>query len=103
MVLEREVPARQATSVQALDSDSFRQQFMTLQKRPLLSICITTYNRAEWLKLSLVNLARMLPIPRAEVEIVVCDNTSVDHSADVVRPYLSRPDFRYYRNSLTVG
>jgi hypothetical protein len=103
MVLEREVPAPQTTSVEPPDPDSFREQFPTLAKRPLLSICITTYNRAEWLALSLVNFARMLPVPRAEVEIVVCDNASVDHTPDVVRPYLGRPDFRYYRNSSNVG
>lgn len=70
---------------------------------PLLSICITTYNRAEWLALSLKNLARLVPNSRAEIEIVVCDNASTDHTPKVVEPYLLRPDFRYHRNLENIG
>ena len=81
----------------------FYKQFLNLQPRPLLSICISTYNRAEWLALSLKNLTRLVPDPRAEIEIVVCDNTSTDHTPDVVQPYLGRTDFRYYRNPENVG
>jgi glycosyltransferase involved in cell wall biosynthesis len=46
---------------------------------------------------------RLLPIPRGEVEIVVCDNTSSDHTSQVVKPYLHRSDFHYYRNPENVG
>jgi len=52
---------------------------------------------------SLRNLARLIPIPRPDLEIVVCDNTSSDHTPQVVQPYLHRSDFRYYRNPENLG
>jgi glycosyltransferase involved in cell wall biosynthesis len=52
---------------------------------------------------SLRNLARLLPNPSDKVEIVVCDNTSSDHTPQVIQPYLHRPDFHYYRNPQNVG
>lgn len=85
------------------DARAFSQAMVNLPPRPLLSICITTYNRAGWLALSLRNLARLLPQPVPEVEIVVCDNTSSDNTPEVVKPYLDRPDFRYQRNPRNVG
>jgi FkbM family methyltransferase len=85
------------------DPRAFAQTMVNLAPRPLLSICITTYNRAAWLALSLRNLARLMPQPVPGVEIVVCDNTSPDDTPEVVKPYLSRPDFRYQRNPRNVG
>lgn len=74
-----------------------------LVERPLLSICISTYNRAEWLSVGLRNLERMIPVPMPEVEIFVCDNTSTDQTTDVVQPYIGRSDFKYLRNESNVG
>ena len=76
---------------------------MHLDPRPRLSVCISTYNRAEWLAASLKNWARLYPQPLADVELLVCDNTSTDHTPDVVRPYLDRSDFSYHRNPQNVG
>lgn len=72
-------------------------------KRPLLSVCITTYNRAGWLGAALKNLERVWPISDDDVEILVCDNASTDNTPDVVAPYLARADFRYIRNPKNVG
>ena len=102
MAQERPKPLPQAF-VEPYEGTAFYDNFSNLQARPLLSICITTYNRAEWLDLSLKNLDRLMPRPLEGVEIVVCDNTSTDHTPDVVKPYLDRADFRYYRNSENVG
>ncbi|HEX6705401.1 MAG TPA: FkbM family methyltransferase [Albitalea sp.] len=74
-----------------------------LTPRPLLSVCISTYNRAGWLSVALRNLARMLPSAQPDIEIVVCDNCSSDSTPEVVKPYLSRVDFRYFRNPHNVG
>lgn len=76
---------------------------MMLRKRPKLSICISTYNRAEWLATSLRNWAALYPLPQPDVELLVCDNTSTDHTPEVIKPYLSRPDFSYHRNVQNVG
>lgn len=102
LVRERFVPR----SVDLLPPSTARarlQAMPNLGPAPLLSICITTFNRAGWLALSLKNLERLLPAPRADVEIVVCDNTSTDGTPQVVEPYLGRADFRYRRNPANVG
>ncbi|MGH9821126.1 MAG: glycosyltransferase, partial [Pyrinomonadaceae bacterium] len=70
---------------------------------PRLSICVTTYNRAPWLRVSLENLFRRVRPWRDVVEIVVCDNASTDSTPDVVKPYLGENNFRYYRNEINVG
>ena len=99
---ERVVPSKKSSVVPENESQ-FRANMVNLEMRPLLSICITTYNRAEWLALSLKNLARLMPVPIPGVEIVVCDNTSTDHTPNIVKPYEGRSDFRYYRNPSNVG
>ena len=85
MATERYVPLEQPLPL-PIDQAGFYTQFVNLRPRPLLSICITTYNRAGWLSVSLKNLVRLLPSPCAEIEIVVCDNTSPDRTPDVVQP-----------------
>jgi glycosyltransferase involved in cell wall biosynthesis/SAM-dependent methyltransferase len=102
MATERHIPLPQLLP-ETISASEFYGQFVNVRPRPLLSICITTYNRAEWLALSLKNLAQLIPNPLPEIEIVVCDNTSTDHTPDIVKPYLQRTDFRYYRNVENVG
>lgn len=77
--------------------------FVNLPPRPRLSICISTYQRADWLALSLRNLARIWPDPSTDVEILICDNASTDGTAEVVKPYLTRADVRYVQNPRNVG
>ncbi len=102
MAGERFIPAVQRLPKPIQGSDFYR-QFVNIKRRPLLSICISTFNRAQWLTLNLRNLAQLLPGPHPEIEIVVCDNTSTDNTPKVVHPYLHRADFRYYRNPENVG
>lgn len=83
--------------------DDLHTEMPNIRPRPLLSICISTYNRAGWLSVSLKNLHRFLPDPLAEVELLVCDNTSTDATPSVVEPYLGRSDFTYVRNPENVG
>jgi len=72
-------------------------------KRPRLSVCISTYNRAEWLSKSLENLFRLYPEPLEDVEFLVCDNASTDHTLKVVKPYFRRKDFVFHQNFKNVG
>ena len=102
LATERRLPLQQALPPLPGEG-AFYGQLINLRPRPLLSVCITTYNRAGWLAASLKNLARLLPVPGEEIEIVVCDNASSDRTPDVVQPYLKRPDFRYHRNPVNVG
>ena len=70
---------------------------------PLLSVCITTYNRARWLAVNLGTLMRWLkPCPDV-VEVIVCDNASEDDTREVVKPFLGEKNFHYYRNPENVG
>lgn len=102
MLAERQPQAWQSR----LPSVSFaqaKQKLPGIQPRPKLSLCISTYNRAKWLRTSLANIARQIPNPRSDLEIVVVDNTSTDETSDVPNLFQDRPDFRFYRNPSNVG
>ncbi|MGP9813738.1 glycosyltransferase [Rhodopseudomonas sp. NSM] len=88
---ERNLPALRPQSVQRK-----RQQFR-------LSVCISTYNRAEWLRHSLKLLLVSAEAAGGSVEVLVVDNTSTDHTPEIVVPYLQNPNFRYIRNPENVG
>ena len=100
---ERQALVQIGNAKDCLSAKEVEQDMVNLERRPLLSLCISTYNRAGWLDVSLRNMTRLLPRPLADVEILVCDNTSTDTTPDVVKPYLSRSDFRYVRNRENVG
>jgi hypothetical protein len=102
MAAERQLPISQVLPP-VLSVEEYRQETVNLSHQPLLSICISTYNRSAWLALSLKNFERLVPIEQGDVEFVVCDNTSTDNTPEVVNPYLHRRDFRYYRNPSNVG
>lgn len=73
-----------------------------MSKRPLLSICIPTYNRAEVLKETLAQLS-CNPEVDDDVEIVVSDNCSIDETQAVVQSFASTmPNVRYFRNEENV-
>src|ERR1035437_6929312 len=68
----------------------------------LLSICIPTYNRAEYLEetiLSIVNQKRFQET--SEVEIVISDNCSEDNTKQVCEKFIAicGDKIHYYRNS----
>ena len=96
-------PVENLLSQESPESFCERIQLMNLPERPLLSVCISTYNRAEWLATSLKNWQRLYPNAMPEIELLVCDNASTDHTSKVVQPYLDRSDFSYYRNEHNVG
>jgi glycosyltransferase involved in cell wall biosynthesis len=66
----------------------------------LLSICIPTYNRADILSRTLEELFVNPDFDAAKIEVVVSDNASTDHTAEVVARY---PSVRYYRNETNLG
>ena len=80
-----------------------RSNAMNVLKRPILSVCISTYNRAEWLASSLRNWTAQHPTPHQDVELFICDNASSDHTSEIVQPYLDRSDFVYHKNTVNVG
>ena len=67
--------------------------------RPVVSICIPTYNRRELLRRALRScLAQTYP----NFEIVITDNSSDDSSQELVAA-LREPRIRYHRNEANVG
>ncbi|HEY8967240.1 MAG TPA: glycosyltransferase, partial [Candidatus Methylacidiphilales bacterium] len=55
-----------------------------------------TYNRSRWLAETLASLAaHRHSLPEGEVEVIVIDNRSTDATAEVVRPHLDCPHWRY--------
>ena len=70
---------------------------------PLLSICVTTYNRAAWLDVSLKQLTKLIASYSDVVELVVCDNASSDNTEAIAAQYSGFPGFRYFRNPVNVG
>jgi glycosyltransferase involved in cell wall biosynthesis len=72
-------------------------------ERPLLSCSITTYNRAHWLKHTLPRLIEAARPFRGRVEVVVCDNTSTDGTADLVGRFAGTPGFSSHRNPANLG
>jgi glycosyltransferase involved in cell wall biosynthesis len=73
----------------------------------ILTIGIPTYNRASKLQLTLTGLARQVDqAGLLDVEIVVCDNCSIDHTsvvcAEVATQFPTVP-LRYVRNKENIG
>jgi glycosyltransferase involved in cell wall biosynthesis len=70
---------------------------------PVLSIAVTTFNRASWLKHSLSLILQQARPYRGIVEVVVCDNASQDDTAGVVGQLKRDHEFVYHRNEKNVG
>lgn len=68
--------------------------------KPLLSICIPTYNRSFYLKNSLNSVICQKEFKKGNVEIVISDNASTDDTESVVKEYVSKyENIRYFRNA----
>ncbi len=65
---------------------------------PFLTICIPTYNRAEYLRRCLLSLTAQ----SGDFEIVISDNASQDETSEVVSEFPHMP-IRYVRQSENVG
>lgn len=72
--------------------------------RPILSVCVPTYNRAVLLKECLESVTRSRRNCEKEVEIVISDNASVDATFDVANDFVARfSNVAYYRNEKNVN
>lgn len=73
--------------------------------RPILSICIPTYNRADYLHDALLSiLVQLTPELSHAVEVVVADNASTDHTEQVAKEFIEKIDqFVYVKNPDNVG
>lgn len=70
-----------------------------MNEKPLLSICIPTYNRSEYLAKSLDSLVCLPEFNSSEVEVVISDNASTDDTKQVVKNYSDKyKNISYYKN-----
>jgi glycosyltransferase involved in cell wall biosynthesis len=68
--------------------------------KPLLSICIPTYNRAEYLDKSIASIIRQKEFHRGDVELVIADNASDDNTEEVVKKYQEKyENIVYFKNN----
>lgn len=71
--------------------------------KPLLSICIPTYNRLCYLKELLPRLIEQIrSAPDGEIELLVSDNASMDDTAEFLKKQVV-PFLRYWTNSENIG
>lgn len=71
-----------------------------MKEKPLLSICIPTYNREEYLRKTLDSIVNQAGFDSGLVEIVVSDNASEDNTEELVKEYCMRyNNVNYYRNA----
>ena len=71
--------------------------------KPLLSICISTYNRCAWLAHSLPLVLEQARPYLGLIEVLVCDNASTDATPEVCARYRNVPGCRVHRNDVNVG
>lgn len=70
------------------------------QEKPLVSICIPTYNCAKFLKDCLDSIVNQT---YPNKEIIVCDNASTDNTEEIIKEYIEKHNIRYYRNARNIG
>lgn len=71
-----------------------------LKNYPLVSIVITSYNRAQYISLA-IESALMQDYPN--LEIIISDNNSNDNSMEVIRKYSYDPRVKISLNSINIG
>ena len=70
--------------------------------RPILSICIPTFNGGDKLKICLDNLVESLS-NRNDVQVVVSDNCSTDNTSLILSEYKKIPGILLSRNDVNLG
>ncbi len=71
--------------------------------KPLLSICIPTYNRCKYLKKSIESIICQSEFKNGEVEIVISDNASNDNTESLGIEYSSKySNICYFRNTVNI-
>ncbi len=74
--------------------------------KPLLSICIPTYNRSKFLAQLLKSIEYQIVTEKLDnlVEIIISDNNSTDTTPDIVTNYQKlNPNIHYFRNKCNIG
>jgi len=82
-----------------IDEDEVKE----LNARPILTIAIPTYNRAEFLRKCLDNIYSQVS-NNSRFEVLVCDNDSTDNTSEIVHEYMKEYDSLVYcKNEENIG
>jgi abequosyltransferase len=74
---------------------------VTQPSGPKLSICIATFNRAEFLQETLENITAQAT---CDCEVIVSDNASTDNTEQIVSSFLpALPQLRYFKHPRNIG
>ena len=68
--------------------------------KPLVSICIPTYNRDEYLEKTIESIIRCSEFMAGYVELVVSDNASTDKTEEVCKRYIGKYNNFYLKNKI---
>lgn len=72
-------------------------------QKPLLTIGIPTYNRANYLDRCLNSIISQLDTIHEHIELIVANNASTDHTKDIVRIYSQKAQITYFENQVNLG
>lgn len=82
-------------------------EFSNSSKKPVLSICIPTFNRKDTLEVLLNSIVNQLILANREIiEITVSDNASTDGTEEFMKQYIARYkgiNISYFRNKENLG
>lgn len=71
--------------------------------KPILSICIPTYNRSVYLEKSIKSIIKTDEFKNGKIEIVISDNCSTDNTEEMTNNYTSKyKNIKYYKNEKNV-
>lgn len=70
-------------------------------KKPIISICIPTFNRKEQLKIAIDSMISQQPFMDGKVEIVVSDNSQEIDAEELIGTYATER-IRYFRNEKNI-
>ena len=68
--------------------------------KPLVSVCIPTYNSAKYLRQCLDSIAEQ---SYANYEVIISDNCSSDDTVSIIDEYVRKYGFKLYRNEANIG
>ena len=68
--------------------------------QPLVSIVITSFNRAKWIEKAIQSA---LDQDYPNLEIIISDNQSTDNSDEIIKKYTADKRIRYFRNEVNIG
>jgi glycosyltransferase involved in cell wall biosynthesis len=72
-------------------------------KEILLSICIPTFNRADYLKRLLKSLIPQIKNHKNKIEIIISDNCSTDNTYNIIDKYRKTGLIKYHKNNKNIG